>query len=94
LTPSHSRQGTRSVTLCGLVAFVLIGLPGTSELSLGQKFEVVTSFAQAPNGLSPSAGLIQASDDSFYGTTAGGGAHPRVSHGGSGVLFRLRKPPV
>src|SRR6266540_2782800 len=83
LRPRHS-QGTRSVTLCGLVAFVWIGLPGTSEVSLGQTFEVVTSFAQAPNGLSPSAGLIQASDGSFYGTTTDGGTRSCC-----GTVFRV-----
>jgi len=45
------------------------------------------------DGATPT-GLIQARDGSFCGTTSEGGAHPGDSHGGSGVIFRLRKPPV
>src|SRR5438552_4026248 len=83
LMTTHSRRDIRNVTVCRLVAFVLIGLWGMSGVSLAQTLEVVTSFVSAPSGLSPKAGLIQASDGSFYGTTSHGGAS------GLGTVFKL-----
>src|SRR2546430_16626710 len=71
--PTHSRLGILGV-VCRLVGYVLIGLRGMSAVSLAQTFEVVKSFEPAPNGEKPYAGLIQASDGSFYGTTSEGGA--------------------
>src|SRR5213083_852944 len=83
LMTAHPRRGIRSVTVCQFVAFVLIGLLGMSEVSLGQTFEVVRSLVPAPNGVHPKTGLIQASDGSFYGTTDEGGTS------GYGTVFKL-----
>src|SRR5438132_532553 len=66
-----------------LLAFVLIGLLGTSGVSLAQTLEVVKSFVPAPNGVNPLAGLIQTSDGSFYGPTQSGGAS------GYGTVFKI-----
>ena len=41
------------------------------------------SQSECPDGTGPEAGLIQASDGNFYGTTAGGGTHDR------GTIFRI-----
>jgi uncharacterized repeat protein (TIGR03803 family) len=41
------------------------------------------SFSNGPGGALPDAGLIQARDGNFYGTTSAGGAH------GYGTIFRL-----
>ncbi len=52
----------------------------------GTNFATVFSFCLNQNcsaGATPEAGLIQASDGNFYGTTAGGG------HYGKGVVYRL-----
>jgi uncharacterized repeat protein (TIGR03803 family) len=44
---------------------------------------VLWSFGGAGDGANPQAGLIQASDGNFYGTTKGGGTH------GYGTVFKL-----
>src|SRR5438876_2072060 len=80
---THSRRGVRSVTACQFVALVLIGLWGKDAVLFAQTFEVVKSFVPAPNGQYPQAGLIQASDGNFYGTTSFGGAS------GNGTVFKM-----
>ncbi len=40
-------------------------------------------------GASPSAGVIQATDGDFYGTTAGGGAGSCIGGGGCGTVFKV-----
>jgi uncharacterized repeat protein (TIGR03803 family) len=42
------------------------------------------AFGDGPEGAGPSAGLVQASDGNFYGTTASGGANS------AGTVFRLQ----
>src|SRR5438876_958410 len=79
LMPTDSRRRLR----LRLAASILIGLWGTSGVSLGQTFELLKSFVPAPNGQYPQAGLIQASDGSLYGTTYSGGAW------GSGTVFKM-----
>src|SRR5438034_9241179 len=80
---THSRRGVRSVPAWQFVALVLIGLWGKDAVLVAQTFEVVTSFVPMPNGQYPQAGLIQASDGSFYGTTDEGGTS------GYGTVFKL-----
>src|SRR5438876_10580870 len=84
---THSRRGVRSVTACQFVALVLIGLWGKDAVLFAQTFEVVTSFVPMPNGQYPQAGLIQARDGSFYGTTSGGGIGNCFS--GCGTVFKM-----
>ncbi|HVM62240.1 MAG TPA: choice-of-anchor tandem repeat GloVer-containing protein, partial [Verrucomicrobiae bacterium] len=43
------------------------------------------SFANGTDGANPYAGLVQASDGSFYGTTSGSGSGP----GANGTVFRI-----
>ena len=85
--PRSARQSGRrwSLTIAGTaVAVVLTALclPSTSYSQI--TFEVLKGF-EAPylHGESPYAGLIQATDGSFYGTTRFGGAF------GRGTIFRL-----
>ncbi len=48
------------------------------------KLTTLHSFTESPmDGASPVAGLMQATDGNFYGTTSAGGA------GGSGVIFKI-----
>ncbi|HEY3864317.1 MAG TPA: choice-of-anchor tandem repeat GloVer-containing protein [Verrucomicrobiae bacterium] len=46
------------------------------------------SFTGSDDGAYPAAGLVQAADGSFYGTTESGGA------GGNGVVFRVYVSPA
>jgi uncharacterized repeat protein (TIGR03803 family) len=48
------------------------------------------SFRCGPGGSSPAGPLIQASDGSFYGTTALGGVANFHCHKGCGTVFRMR----
>ena len=71
------------MAVCRVMAFVLISLLGMCGVSLAQTFEILKSFVPAPNGQYPQAGLIQANDGSFYGTTSGAGASYR------GTVFKM-----
>src|SRR5262245_36206403 len=83
--PRGDRFGTpRFLAMAITIATVLVPLcvPAVSD---GQvTFEVLKGF-EAPflHGSGPYAGLIQAADGSFYGTTRFGGA------AGRGTIFRL-----
>jgi uncharacterized repeat protein (TIGR03803 family) len=73
-----------------------IGRPGTAfKISPGGTLTTLYHFCSQPNctdGLQPSAGLIQASDGKFYGTTELGGTGP-CSGGGCGTVFSLATGP-
>jgi len=64
------------------------------RITLGGAYTILYSFGASPgDGAVPVAGLIQASDGNFYGTTASGGANhcfqiPQ-SGGNCGTVFRL-----
>ena len=53
------------------------------EITSGGKLRTLHSFGSARDGANPYAGLAQAKDGNFYGTTYGGGAH------GQGTVFRI-----
>ncbi|SPF47737.1 exported hypothetical protein [Candidatus Sulfotelmatobacter kueseliae] len=59
------------------------GLGSVFKVSTAGTFKTVYSFAGAPDGESPVAGLLAASDGNFYGTTASGGLY------GYGTIFRI-----
>ncbi len=57
------------------------------KISLDGKLTTLHSFCDQPDcteGMNPQAGLIQATDGNFYGTTLAGGAHE-----GNGTVFRM-----
>ncbi len=57
------------------------------KIGLDGKLTTLHNFCDQPDcteGLNPQAGLIQAGDGNFYGTTLGGGAHL-----GNGTVFRM-----
>jgi uncharacterized repeat protein (TIGR03803 family) len=53
------------------------------QVTLGGSNTVLHTFGAAGDGASPAAGLIQASDGNFYGTTYEGGS------GGAGTVFKI-----
>ena len=58
------------------------------KISTNGAFTSLYSFTGGNDGANPDAGLLQASDGSFYGTTYGGGV------GGVGSVFRLTIQPA
>jgi uncharacterized repeat protein (TIGR03803 family) len=57
------------------------------KIGLDGKLTTLHNFCDQPDcteGMNPQAGLIQAKDGNFYGTTLGGGAHL-----GNGTVFRM-----
>jgi len=57
------------------------------KISLDGKLTTLHNFCDQPDcteGMNPQAGLIQATDGNFYGTTLGGG-----SHNGNGTVYRM-----
>ena len=69
----------RLATIC----IVLVFCAATALSSPAQTLSTLHSFGYNGDGAYPYAGLIQASDGSFYGTTWGGGAY------GYGTVFRM-----
>jgi len=60
------------------------GLGTVFKISLAGKLTILHSFAGSPTeGSTPYAGLVQATNGSFYGTTNGGGAS------GDGTVFKI-----
>lgn len=62
------------------------------KITPGGAFTLLYAFCSQPNcadGYNPSAGLIQASDGNFYGTTALGGNPTCNSGHGCGTVFRI-----
>ena len=71
-------------TLYGTVS--LGGSPGAGSvytISPGGAFNVLHTFIGGADGVVPQAGVVQASDGNFYGTTAGGG------ESGAGTVFKI-----
>jgi len=69
------------------------GFGGTVfEISLTGQFNTLYSFCSQANcsdGTYPDAGLVQASDGNFYGTTEGGGIYYGICHIGCGTAFEI-----
>jgi uncharacterized repeat protein (TIGR03803 family) len=59
------------------------GLGEVFTITLGGTFDLLHSFATVTEGYEPVAGLIQATDGNFYGTTFGGGSF------GEGSIFEM-----
>jgi uncharacterized repeat protein (TIGR03803 family) len=55
-----------------------------SRAQAGAVFTSIHSFQEFPYGANPYAGLVQASDGNFYGTTYAGG-----TNGGNGTVFKM-----
>ncbi len=63
-----------------------VGVGTVFKITAGGTLTTLYSFGSQPNfadGADPVAGLVQASDGNFYGTTAGGGAN------GWGTVFKI-----
>ncbi len=58
------------------------------EVTAGGKLTTLHSF-DASDGAFPSAGLVQASDGNFYGTTWGGGTYNAYCPYGCGTVFEI-----
>ncbi len=67
---------------------MLPGLGTIFKLTPGGVLTTLVSF-NGTNGSHPYAGLIQASDGNFYGTTYNGGADYTTPSSGSGTVFKL-----
>jgi uncharacterized repeat protein (TIGR03803 family) len=64
--------------ICGL-----LGCGTVFKITPSGAVTTLHSFSNAPDGASPVAGLVQASDGDFYGTTYGGGSE------GLGTVFEI-----
>jgi uncharacterized repeat protein (TIGR03803 family) len=74
----------------GKRAYAVFVLCATTATALpAQTFTTLFSF-DGTDGAEPYAGLVQATNGDFYGTTAGGGANC-ASYGGCGTVFKITR---
>src|ERR1039457_557744 len=74
--------GKRPCALFVLCAATMIATPA-------QTFTTLFTFDYT-DGLAPIAGLVQATNGDFYGTTYNGGANPNpTGYGGAGTVFKI-----
>ncbi len=59
------------------------------RVSLTGDFEALYSFTGGTDGAAPFAGLVEASDGNFYGTTSSGGAVNAAGFTGYGTIYRI-----
>ena len=69
------------------------GLGSVFKVSTSGVFTTVYSFAGPPDGETPAAGLLAASDGNFYGTTYKGGASTNCTFG-CGTIFEITSTGV
>ena len=86
----HSRSDIKSLSplpLCALVVLVGISLPAWA-IAQTASVDTLYRFTGQRDGGFPFAGLTEAADGAFYGTTASGGA---IDNGrsGAGTIFRI-----
>jgi uncharacterized repeat protein (TIGR03803 family) len=79
----HSRHNHRSKILWLARMALALVLAGQEFHANAQTETNIYSFGGQPDGGQPRAGLVQANDGNFYGTTYSGGTN------GSGTVFRL-----
>jgi uncharacterized repeat protein (TIGR03803 family) len=86
LTATLRRGWRRGISLlCLILISTVIAAPA-------QVLTTLHAFAGAPDGVAPDAGLIQASDGNFYGTTTAGGIFQNCTmqpNEGCGTVFRM-----
>jgi uncharacterized repeat protein (TIGR03803 family) len=81
---SSSRSRARTPRQSGVVSVaVIVALLGAARAAKGQALDVVHAFVPGAGIAFPEAALIQFSDGTFYGTSAGGGAY------GLGTVFTI-----
>jgi uncharacterized repeat protein (TIGR03803 family) len=79
-------QRCRSLRFVFLIFNLAMFFAATSIASPAQSFSTIYNFCSQRNcndGGGPQAGLVQATDGNFYGTTKGGGS------GGWGTVFKV-----
>ncbi len=80
----RSRSAGALMTVCIVLCFCALGIS-----SPAQTLTTLHAFAGYPNdGSAPNAGLVQATDGNFYGTTYAGGTSGNCQ-GGCGTVFRI-----
>ncbi len=80
----------KRLSVLGTACFVFVFCAATAIASPAQILTTLHSFAGYPDdGANPDAGLVQASDGNFYGTTAVGGANNHCARGSCGTVFKI-----
>jgi uncharacterized repeat protein (TIGR03803 family) len=79
----YGASGGGSSASCTVGGYVVVGCGTVFRMDASGNVSVLHSFSGAPDGQDPSAGLIQARDGNFYGTTSSGGAS------GNGTVFKI-----
>ena len=88
MRPTKSSMPNR-VSFWGAVAVLALFCFATAISLSAQTLTTLHAFAGYPtDGASPYAGLVQATDGNFYGTTYAGGTSSNCQ-GGCGTVFRI-----
>jgi uncharacterized repeat protein (TIGR03803 family) len=93
--PTYKISGLRQRAVGAVLALAVIGLAAVvaTRSAQAQTFTLLHTFAGAPDGADPLAGLVQDAAGNFYGTTQQGGITGGVCANsglnGCGTIFRL-----